>query len=205
MQSTINTLNIPQVLVGDKLKFFSTMERSLWEEVVKVFDNSSDDPTDRGQGREDHATFVLSLFNVEVIPVGKGSELDLQGVDIILRTSKGDILVQVKSSPFGVSKFINKRKELARRIIVLWLDTKSISSRRTLFNLLVPVLQANGIELNTEVREAIHLKQELIKRGIFSLQAKGISPEATEKLNLLTRIGIIKYRGDSTGGTYVLK
>ena len=148
------------------------MERFLWDEVVQVFNNTYDVPEDKGQGREDHATFLLSLFNIEVIPVLKGSELDLQGVDIILRTNGGDILVQVKSSPFGVSKFINKRKELARRIIVLWLDTKSISSRRTLFNLLVPVLQANGIELNTEVREAIHLKQELIKRVVYYLGFK---------------------------------
>lgn len=204
MQTYTLEQTYPQLVVGPKLRFFPPAPQPQWDEVVRVFDNNYDDPLFKGEAREDHANFLLSLFNIQVIPVVKGSQLDLDGVDIILRTGEGDLLVQVKSSAYGVSQFINKRPQLAKRIILLWLDTKSISSRKKLFLLLVPVLQAKGIDLKLEVREAIHLKQELVKKGIYSLQAKGISPVATEKLNLLTRIGLIKYKGDSTGGTYVL-
>lgn len=188
-----------EVRVGSSLQYFQILPHQ-WERVLATFPSQDTDKV--GEGREELSSFLLQLFEVEVINTKKGSRLDLEGIDLILRLKKGDVLIQVKSSPFGVSEFIKKRPLLSEQILIIWVNSKESSSRRRLFKLLVPILLSLGCCLKPEVRNALKYHEGLKKKGVKNLplvkgRVLGINDN---QMDYLIRMGFIELKG----GAYVL-
>lgn len=187
-----------QLVIGDNVKVLPKHESIMFNKVIRHYSVSNDDPMDSGQGREDYTLWVLSLFNnLEAIPCVKGSQLDLMGVDILIRSDKGDIPLQVKSSLCGVQTFLSKNSR-AKDMLVLWVDTLDANSKKRLFYLLLPVLQSMGFSLKKQVKETLNFKRELENRNIKQLNINTLKtiPNGLEKMNILLKLGIVNRRSD---------
>ena len=187
-----------QIVIGDNVKVLPKHESIMFNKVIKHYSVSNNDPMDSGQGREDYTLWVLSLFNnLEAIPCVKGSQLDLMEVDILIRSDKGDIPLQVKSSLCGVQTFLSKNSR-AKDMLVLWVDTLDANSKKRLFYLLLPVLQSMGFSLKKQVKETLNFKRELENRNIKQLNINTLKtiPNGLEKMNILLKLGIVNRRSD---------
>jgi hypothetical protein len=188
-----------QVMVGSNIRFFLPEKDNLYTHIVRTYNNNKVEEV-KGNGRESYVSWLLSLFEGDVIETNKGSHMDISGVDIALQHKGKEIRFQVKSSEYGALSFIKKDPLFSSRLIVIWVDTTNVRSRKTLFLQLYPVLKSMGICLKCEVIDAIKTRQSLIEKGVYTLPLR-VATNLKSQLELLVRLGLVELKG----GTYALK
>lgn len=178
------------VLCGSTLKDYSYISSKAYKKPLKHFN-----PEPKGEGTEAFVNWLFSLFNgISYMPVEKGSQLDLAGVDLLFRGSEGPTVgVQVKSSEAGIQHF-RSNGTLSESIILIWVNCQSSSSRFKLFLELWELLESYGASLAPEVEAILNLRNKMVDAGINSLpihrgRVNGVN---LDNLKVLMHLGLVK-------------
>lgn len=175
------------VRVGAELKDFSNVQAEQLR-TLKSFD-----PEAKGQTTESFVCNLLSsLFECVLMRVPSGSQLDLMGVDILVRGKGPTLGLQIKSSRVGYEHFLSHPSKFYEEVLVLWVDIQSWESRRAMFLGLFPVLLANGIKPKKFLVELILKRDTFVKKGIKCLPIKhGVVPGfSPDEVHILCAIGL---------------
>jgi len=153
----------------------------------------------KGIRTEEYVSWILSLFEGEVLKAERGSKPDLLGIDLFLETPSGMTLgIQVKSSEGGLKGFLSKG-DLGDKIIVLWVDRESSRSRKYLFKWCLKNLPLLGCPLGQLGTELLVKRKKFRERGIKTIpvlrgRTMGFS---IEELNILMMLGVSRRDGNT--------